>query len=96
MKRIKFLFTLQQYCWQGVVSAQNITVKGTVADRETGEPIPLASIQVGTTAGVAADVDGRFTIDVASNATLSLVSSVTRPLKYRYQAEKHYSCRSGG
>ncbi|NLB68057.1 MAG: hypothetical protein GX798_06400 [Bacteroidales bacterium] len=44
-----------------VVSAQNITVKGTVADRETGEPIPFASIQVkGTTAGVAADVDGRF------------------------------------
>lgn len=71
MKRIKFLFTLAAILLAGVVSAQNITVKGTVADRETGEPIPFASIQVkGTTAGVAADVDGRFTIDVASNATL--------------------------
>jgi hypothetical protein len=61
MKRIKFLFTLAAILLAGVVSAQNITVKGTVADRETGEPIPFASIQVkGTTAGVAADVDGRF------------------------------------
>jgi len=71
MKRIKFLFTLAAILLAGVVSAQNITVKGTVADRETGEPIPFASIQVkGTTTGVAADVDGRFTIDVSSNATL--------------------------
>ena len=71
MKRIKFLFTLAAILLTGVVSAQNITVKGTVADRETGEPIPFASIQVkGTTTGVSADIDGRFSLNVPSNATL--------------------------
>ena len=71
MKRIKFLFTLVAILLAGVLSAQNITVKGVVTDRETGEPIPFASIQVkGTTTGAAADTEGCFSLTVSTNATL--------------------------
>jgi TonB-linked SusC/RagA family outer membrane protein len=71
MKRIKFLFTLVAILLAGVMSAQNITVKGVVTDRETGEPIPFASIQVkGTTTGAAADTEGCFSLTVSTNATL--------------------------
>ncbi|MBE6222369.1 MAG: SusC/RagA family TonB-linked outer membrane protein [Bacteroidales bacterium] len=55
--------------------AQNITVKGSVVD-ETGEGIVGASVQVkGTTTGIAADLDGNFTIAVPSNAIL-VISSI--------------------
>lgn len=51
--------------------AQNITVKGTVTDNVTGEPVPFASIQVkGTMSGTATDAVGNYSIDVPKNATL--------------------------
>ena len=52
------------------VSAQNVTVKGTVTDTN-GEPIIGAGVIVkGTSSGVSTDIDGRYTITVAGNATL--------------------------
>ncbi|MCH5345466.1 MAG: TonB-dependent receptor [Muribaculaceae bacterium] len=54
------------------ISAQNITVKGTVLDQE-GEPITGASvIAVGTTQGVATDIDGNFTLSVPSNGKIKV------------------------
>ncbi|MCR4825090.1 MAG: SusC/RagA family TonB-linked outer membrane protein [Bacteroidales bacterium] len=54
-----------------MVSAQNVTVKGTVTDASTGEAIPFAAIQVkGTSTGTATDADGVYTITVPSRASL--------------------------
>jgi len=50
--------------------AQNITVRGQVTDKN-GEPIPGAAVLIkGTTTGVTTDLDGNYSINVASNATL--------------------------
>ena len=50
--------------------AQNVTVKGQVKDG-AGEPLMAAAVaEVGTSNGVATDLDGNYTITVASNATL--------------------------
>ena len=54
-----------------VAFAQNITVKGTVTDNATGEPVPFASIQIkGTMSGTATDAVGNYSIDAPKNATL--------------------------
>ena len=48
------------------------TIRGTVTDKQTGEPLTGATVQVvGTTQGVIADLDGNFTIEVA-NGTYTL------------------------
>ena len=53
------------------VSAQNITVTGTIRDAQTGEPIPGAAVLVqGTAYGVAAEDDGKYSISVAPDAVL--------------------------
>lgn len=58
------------------LSAQDITVSGTVTDASTGEGIPFAAIQIkGTTTGTSADVLGAYTISVPKNAVL-IVSSI--------------------
>ncbi|WP_187262559.1 SusC/RagA family TonB-linked outer membrane protein [Pontibacter beigongshangensis] len=51
---------------------QERTISGTVTDQVTGEGLPGVSIQVkGTTMGTAADLDGRFSLDVpAEGGTL--------------------------
>ena len=55
----------------GVASAQNITVKGNVTDKATGEPVSFASIQIkGTMQGATTDLDGNFSIDAPRTATL--------------------------
>ena len=49
------------------VSAQNITVKGTVKDN-IGEPVIGASVvQKGTSNGIVTDIDGNFTLNVPSS-----------------------------
>jgi iron complex outermembrane receptor protein len=54
-----------------LANAQNITVKGSVADKGTGEPIPYASIQLkGTLTGTSTDANGQFVIDVPKSGTL--------------------------
>ncbi len=58
-----------------VLSAQNLTVKGTVLDAEKQPVIGAAVLQAGTTNGAACDVDGKFTITVPSGAEL-VVSAI--------------------
>ena len=50
--------------------AQNIDVKGTVTDSK-GEPVIGANVLIkGTKSGVAADIDGKFIINVPANGTI--------------------------
>lgn len=60
---------------------QQITVKGNVKD-EAGEPIIGASIKSGTT-GTISDLDGNFTLNVSSDATLEVtyLGYVTQSIK---------------
>lgn len=53
------------------ISAQNVTVKGTVKDK-TGETVIGASVvQKGNTGnGTITDIDGNFTLSVPNNTTL--------------------------
>ena len=55
---------------------QQRTVTGTVRD-ENGEPLPGATVQIaGTTTGTLTDVNGRFSLDVPSDAVSIMVSYV--------------------
>jgi TonB-linked SusC/RagA family outer membrane protein len=50
-----------------------ITVSGTISDSESGEGLPGVSIlEIGTTNGTITDLDGKYTITVAENATLQI------------------------
>ena len=72
MRKLKLSLTcLVAVMFATVAFAQNITVKGTVTDNATGEPVPFASIQVkGTMTGTATDAVGNYSIDAPKNATL--------------------------
>ena len=51
--------------------AQSITVRGTITDANTGEPIPFATVmQQNTRNGQSSDVDGIYSISVPSDAIL--------------------------
>lgn len=53
-----------------MVSNIDIQISGTVTD-ENGEPLPGATISVqGTSIGTAADLDGKYSLNVPENATL--------------------------
>lgn len=70
------------------VLAQGSVVRGTVTD-ESGEPIPGASVLVkGTSIGVAADINGKYSIEVPSNATLifSFIGMVSREVQIGNQS----------
>lgn len=77
MKNICFQMTRKAWlaialllCLSFPALAQKITVTGTVIDN-LGEPLMGASVlEEGSSAGVATDLDGNFTIQVAPNATL--------------------------
>ena len=65
MSKLSRLFVSVAFFLGGMVtvSAQH-TVKGTLVDAETLEPLVAASVQVkGTTSGVVTDVDGQFSIE---------------------------------
>ena len=70
------------------VSAQNVTVKGTVTDK-TGETVIGASVvQKGNTSnGTITDIDGNFSLSVPSNATLviSYVGMTTQEIAVKGQ-----------
>lgn len=54
-----------------IAFSQNITVSGTVYDAQTGEPVPGAAVMVnGTSNGVAASEDGKYSLTVAPDAKL--------------------------
>lgn len=51
--------------------AQNITVKGSVTDAQSGESVPATSVMVkGTTQGVVADINGNYSINALPSAVL--------------------------
>ena len=55
----------------GTVSAQELTISGTVVD-ETGVPLPGVTVVVqGTTTGTSTDFDGNYQITVGQNSVLS-------------------------
>ena len=55
--------------------AQNVTVKGTVTDKNN-EPVIGAGVLIkGTNNGVSTDIDGQYTITVPRNATLRFTPS---------------------
>ncbi|WP_455609328.1 SusC/RagA family TonB-linked outer membrane protein [Bacteroides rodentium] len=70
------------------VSAQNVTVKGTVTDK-TGETVIGASVveKENTSNGTITDIDGNFTLSVPSNATLvfSYVGMTTQEVSVKGQ-----------
>ena len=71
MKKAKLFFSALFVLIGMTLSAQNVTVRGTVKDASTGEAIPFASIQVrGTSTGANTDVNGVYSISVPSRATL--------------------------
>ena len=69
MKRLSFLLAALFLTFTAF--GQRITVKGTVTDAASGEPIAFASVVVqGTMTGTATDVEGKYTISAAPNANL--------------------------
>ena len=61
-----------------LVYAQTRTITGTVRDSK-GDPVPFANVTVkGTNTGVAADVNGNFTIQIKEGE--SLIISSTSPI----------------
>ena len=54
---------------------QQMRVTGTVTDAKTGEPIIGANVIIeGTTIGAATDINGKFSIDVASSTSTLVIS----------------------
>jgi TonB-linked SusC/RagA family outer membrane protein len=75
MKRIFTISGLVLLCFLFINAAiaQNITVKGKVADAKTGEALIGVSVSInGTSTGTQTDVNGAFTINAPSNATLKV------------------------
>lgn len=71
MRKTKLLLCLVALLMTSVAFAQNITIKGSVAESGGGEPIPFAAIQIkGTLQGTSTDINGQYTIEAPSNATL--------------------------
>ncbi|WP_245812627.1 SusC/RagA family TonB-linked outer membrane protein [Belliella buryatensis] len=83
-----FLVAILSIFMVATVLAQGSVVRGTVTD-ESGEPIPGASVLVkGTSIGVAADINGKYSIEVPSNATLifSFIGMVSREVQIGNQS----------
>ena len=73
----KFLsLTILLLTFSGVILAQNGTIKGSIVDSKTNEPLIGASVLIeGTTNGAAADLDGNFAIHNVAEGTYTLVVS---------------------
>jgi TonB-linked SusC/RagA family outer membrane protein len=71
MKKAKHLLILFLLGFAPFAMAQQVKVTGKVTSVETGETLPGVTIVVkGTTTGVATDLDGSYSIEVPSTATL--------------------------
>ena len=58
-----------------VARGQNYTIKGTVTDSITGEPLPYVAVLLkGTTIGGTTDIDGKFTISTSSRVRTIQIS----------------------
>lgn len=76
MKRRLFLFMAFMSLLAGIASAR--TVRGTVTEAATGEPVLGASVVVkgNQKVGTSTDIDGKFTLDVPDNAKTLVVSYI--------------------
>lgn len=73
-KKIGLFFILLFFSF--TIQAQNSTVRGTITDAKTNEPLIGASVLIeGTTLGAAADLDGHYVIQNVPSGTHSLVIS---------------------
>ena len=73
MKRIALFFAVL-VAMTGIATAQNITVKGSVSDRATGDPLGFVSVvttSAGKPVGTTTDANGEYTITAPSNGTLT-------------------------
>jgi TonB-linked SusC/RagA family outer membrane protein len=72
MKKVKHLLILLfTIGFLPLVMAQQVKVSGIVTNAANGETLPGVTIVVkGTTSGTTTDIDGKFSLDVASSATL--------------------------
>ena len=75
MKKLAVLFPLLLFTLSA--QAQRKSIKGTVVEKETGKPLPSASVYISqTTIGVLTDVDGKFEIKDISRGDYVLVVSM--------------------
>ncbi len=71
MKKARFIVSALFALLTISLSAQDITVTGTIVDETTGEGIPFASVMVkGTMTGASSDADGAYSISAPANGTL--------------------------
>jgi len=90
MKGIKTLFSVLFLAVGLSAAAQNITVKGTVTDAQTGDPVPGAAVVVsGTATGVVTDFDGTYSITVASDGVLIFSSIGYETMQVPVQGKKN-------
>ena len=90
MKGIKTLFSVLFLAVGLSAAAQNITVKGTVTDAQTGDPVPGAGVVVsGTATGVVSDFDGTYSITVASDGVLIFSSIGYETMQVPVQGKKN-------
>src|ERR1700712_4578975 len=72
-------------CQNLIAQVRKVTVKGTVIDKATKEPMAGATISVGGKGLSQADVDGKFTVVVDDGSTLvfSIVGYTTQSIKLK-------------
>ncbi len=71
MKKARFIVSTLLALLTMSLSAQNITVTGTIVEESTGAGIPFASVMVkGTMTGVSSNADGVYTISAPASGTL--------------------------
>ena len=77
-RKVRILFSLFLFFSLGIATAQSQkTVTGTVLSSEDNSPLPGASVvEKGTTNGTSTDFDGKFSLNVASEATTLVVSFI--------------------
>ena len=89
MKGIKTLFSVLFLAVGLSAAAQNITVKGTVTDAQTGDPVPGAAVVVsGSSTGVVTEFDGTYSITVASDGVLVFSSIGYETMQVPVQGKK--------
>jgi TonB-linked SusC/RagA family outer membrane protein len=71
MRKIKVFLVSMLLVGMQALSAQDVRVSGVVTDAADGQPLPGVSVVVkGTTVTTATDANGRYTVNVAGDATL--------------------------
>ena len=89
MKGIKTWITVLFLAVSLSAQAQNITVKGTVTDAQTGDPIPSVAVVVsGTASGVVSDFEGNYSITVPSDCILIFSSIGYETMQVPVQGKK--------